>query len=139
MSEEKSIIIYCDSNIYLDYFGSRKDRFRDLGEFAFQIFRRTLDCEFKLVLSDWLLYELKNHMHMDKLKDFLEEFKKKNKIIKIYKTDEDIAKAKQLANHFQDVLHQLLAKKANAKYLITRNIQDYIMMEGLEVKFPENI
>jgi len=131
--------IYCDTNILLDYFGSRKDRFRDLGEFAFQIFRRTLDCEFELIISDWLLYELKNYVPPEKLKDFLEEFKKKNKIIKINKTDEDIKKAKEISSHFQDILHQLLAKKAGAKYLLTRDIQGYVMMEGLEVKFPENI
>lgn len=131
--------IYCDTNIFLDYFGSRKDRFRDLGEFAFQIFRRTLDCEFELIISDWLLYELKNYVPPEKLKEFLEEFKKKNKIIKINKTDEDIKKAKEISSHFQDILHQLLAKKAGAKYLLTRDIQGYVVMEGLEIKFPENI
>lgn len=131
--------IYCDANLFLDHFGSRKDRIRDLGDFAFRIFRRTLDCEFEIIISDWLLYELKNYVPPEKLKEFLEEFKKKNKIIKVYKTDEDIKKAKEISNHFQDILHQLLAKKAGAKYLLTRNVQDYIMMEGLEVKFPENI
>jgi len=100
--------IYCDTNIFLDHFGSRKDRFRDLGEFAFQIFRRTLDCEFELIISDWLLYELKNYVPPEKLKEFLEEFKKKNKLIKINKTDEDIKKAKEISNYFQDILHQIL-------------------------------
>ena len=131
--------IYCDTNLFLDHFGSRKDRLRDLGDFAFRIFRRTLDCEFELIISDWLLYELKNYVPPEKLKEFLEEFKKKNKIVKIYKADEDIKKAKEISNHFQDMLHQILAKKAGAKYLLTRNIQDYIKMEGLEIKFPENI
>ena len=131
--------IYCDANIFLDHFGSRKDRFRDLGDFAFRIFRRTLDCEFELIISDWLLYELKNHVQPEKLKEFLDEFKEKNKLIKVYKTDEDIKKAKAISEHFQDILHQILAKKAGAKYLLTRNVQDFIQMEDLEIKFPENI
>ena len=131
--------IYCDANLFLDHFGSRKDRIRDLGEFAFRIFRRTLDCEFELIISDWLLYELKNYVPPEKLKEFLDEFKQKNKLIKVYKTDEDIKKAKEVSNHFQDILHQLLAKKAGAKYLLTRNVQDYIVMDSLEIKFPENI
>ena len=133
------IKIYCDANIFIDYFYSRKDKFRDLGEFAYQIFKRTLDCEFHIILSDWLLYELKNYIEDEKLKEFLNDFKKKNKIIKVYKNLEDVKNAKLISSHYQDVLHSILAKKAGAKYLITRNIKDYSNTKDLEIKLPENV
>ncbi len=139
MPENKEIIIYCDANVYLDHFGSRRDKFRDLGDFAFRIFRRTLDCEFKIVISDWLLYELKHYIPKEKLQEFLEEFKAKNKIVKISKTEEDEINAKKYSTHFHDILHEILAKKAGATIFITRNIKDCINIDGLEIKLPENI
>jgi len=44
--------IYVDANIYLDYLEERTDRIRPLDEFAFKIFRRALECEFEIVISD---------------------------------------------------------------------------------------
>ena len=131
--------IYCDTNIFLDYFFSRQDRFRDLGDFAYKIFRRTLDCEFEIIISDWLLYELNLYIKENDLREFLEDFKNKNKIIKVYKNIDDIKNAKRMSKHFQDELHKILARKARAKYLITRNIKDYTITDELEIKLPENI
>lgn len=131
--------IYCDANIYVDLFEDRRDKIRPLGEFAFQLLKRTLDCEFDLIISDWVLYELKQYVKPEKLSDFLEEYKKKNKIIKISRTPEDIKAAKSKSEHFQDALHQILAKRAGAKYLVTRNIQHFSYDPDLEIKFPENI
>ncbi len=34
--------IYVDTNIYLDFFLNRKDKLRPLGDFAFELFKRTL-------------------------------------------------------------------------------------------------
>src|SRR3989344_7979441 len=120
--------IYCDTNIYIDMFQNREVKYRDLGAISRSIFSRSLDCEFELIISDWLLYELEKHVDSNMIKDFFEPFKKKNKLIKVNKTNDDINKAKELAStdntaHFQDVLHQILAKKMNAKYLVTRDSQ----------------
>jgi len=131
--------IYCDANIYLDLFESRKDHFRDLGEFAYQLLKRTLDCEFDLIVSDWLLYELGKYVSEEKMTEFFSDYKQKNKIINIKYTGDDMKVAKHISPHFQDALHQLLAKRGGAKYLVTRNVKDFDYDKELQIVFPENI
>lgn len=46
--------IYLDTCIYLDYLMDRKDNLRPLGEFAFQLLKRTFECEFEIIISDGL-------------------------------------------------------------------------------------
>ena len=52
-------LIYLDTNIYLDYFENRTDKLKPLGEFAFRIIKRAIDCEFKIVISSIILAEIK--------------------------------------------------------------------------------
>ena len=134
--------IYCDTNIYLDFFLGRRDYLRPLGEFAYQIFKRVEEGEFTLIISDHLLYELKNNLEDEnKITELLQPLNKKGKIIKITKTKEDVLNAKEISKeHWKDALHAILANKAKAVYLLTRNIKDYAGCEHLvEIKFPENI
>ena len=134
--------IYCDTNIYLDFFLGRKDYLRPLDEFAYQIFRRVREGEFNLIISDHLLHELKNNLEdIDKITKLLEPLSKKGRIIKIYKCRGDILRAKEISKkHWKDALHAILANKAKAIYLLTRNIKDYAGCEHLvEIKFPESL
>ena len=134
--------IYCDTNIYLDYLLGRTDYLRPLNEFAYEIFRRIDEGEFNLIISDHLLYELENNIDDEnKITELLKPLHKKGRIIKVTKTREDILKAKEISKkHWKDALHAILANKAKAIYLLTRNIPDYIGCEHLvEIKFPESI
>ncbi len=133
--------IYCDTCLYLDIFEGRKDRFRDLGEFALQIFRRVDKGEFKLIISDWLLFELRKHAEDKHITELLKPLLDKGRVIKVFKTNKDTAKAKAISpEHYDDALHAILAHKAKAIYLLTRNITHYSGCEHLvEIKFPENV
>ena len=133
--------IYCDTNIYMDFLEGRSDYLRPLDEFAYQIFRRVENGEFTLIISDHLLYELRNHVEERKITELLQPLTQKGRIIKVFKTREDILKAKEISKeNWKDALHAILANKAKAVYLLTRNIQDYAGCEHLvEIKFPENI
>jgi len=134
--------IYCDTCIYIDLFEGRKDYLRPLDEFAYQIFRRVENGEFTLIISDHLLYELENNLDdKSKITELLEPLNKKGKIIKVTKTGEDVLKAKEISQeNWKDALHAILANKAKAVYLLTRNIKDYADCKHLvEIKFPENI
>ncbi len=134
--------IYLDTNIYLDWLECRTDRLRPLGEFAFQIIRRTLECEFEIIISDVVLFELKRHTKMNEVMDLINKLSKKNKIIKIEKSEEDRSEAQRISPetgiHWQDVAHALLAKKADAECLITRDAHLFDL-NLLQTKFPENI
>ena len=137
-----SMIIYVDTNVYLDFFLGRRDYLRPLDEFAYQIFRRIEEGEFTLVISDHLLYELENNLEdKNRITELLQPLKEKGRIINITKTREDILKAKGISQeHWKDALHAILANKAKAVYLLTRNIPDYSGCEHLvQIKFPESI
>ena len=133
--------VYCDTCLYMDIFRERKDYLRDLSEFAFQIFRRVNEGEFTLIISDWLLFELTKHEKEETITDFLKPYYEKGRIIEVTSTKEDKRKARLISpKHQDDALHAVLANKAKAVYLLTRNIQHYAGCEHLvEIKFPENI
>src|SRR3989338_6646567 len=123
-------LIYVDTNIYLDYFEGRTDSLRPLGEFAFQIFQRTLSCEFTIVFSGLILKELYNHMNTEDLHSLLDELKEKNKIIETKATFQDKENVreiiKQKRTDFNDTLHAIIAQRMSTDYLVTRNIQDFL-------------
>ena len=135
-------LLYIDTNVYLDYFEGRVDNLRPLGEFAYQIFQRTLSCEFHIVISSHLLKELRFIEKDSKIEEFLEEFKEKNKIIFVACSFEDKQFAnllsKQRKTPFADTLHAVIAKRIGAEYLITRNIKDYTELQDvIRILLPE--
>ena len=77
------MLVYVDTNIYLDYFQNRQDRLRPLGEFVFQFFRRSLKCEFEIVVSDFVLEELHKKVTIKQQEEFFKPLYAKNKIHKI--------------------------------------------------------
>lgn len=131
--------IYCDTNIYLDYLQDRSNLFgRNIGDRAFKVFSRALGCEFEIAVSTWNLAELKRNIGPEDLKMLLTFLKRKLAIIE--HTKEDIEKAKQISEHFQDALHVILAQKAGASILVTSNISDFLPYEHLiEIKLPQNL
>lgn len=137
-------LIYVDTNIYLDYFDGRKDNLRPFGEFAYQMLKRTLQCEFRIVISGLVLKELFYNSYEEKTNKLLPDFYSKNKIIKIPADKKDVKKARDLCRQrrtsFNDTLHAVLACKANADFLVTRNLKDfYDLQDIIKLKCPENL
>ena len=137
-------LIYIDTNIYLDYFEGRNDYLRPLGEFAFQTFQRTLSCEFTIIFSGLVLKELSNYMNEEDLYSLLNELKEKNKLIETKTTFQDKEKARQMIKQkrtdFNDTLHAIIAQRMNAKYLVTRNVKDYLeLQEIVKIMMPESL
>ncbi len=135
-------LIYIDTNVYIDYFEDRRDKFRPLGEFAYQIFQRTLSCEFSIVFSGLLLKEILNHTKEQQLSALLHELKEKNKILETKATFEDKVKTRQIVKEkrtsFNDTLHAVIAQRMDAEFLVTRNIQDFLeLQEMVKILLPE--
>lgn len=133
-------LIYLDTNIYMDYFLMREDRLRPLSDFAFELLKKTFGCEYKIAISDWVLFELeKNNIPIEKINSLMRDLKGLNKLVKVEREDRDIKEAKKFSE-WRDALHAILAKKCNAVYLVTRNINDYSDVQDLvEIKLPENL
>lgn len=140
----KEILIYLDANIYMDHFDGRVDKLRPLGEFAFNVLRKTFECEFKIIFSGLILKELIYNSYEEKIKGLIKELKEENKIIRIKVLKEDINKAKEIIKgrntNFNDTLHAVVANRMKVKYLVTRNIKDFEELQDLvKVCYPENL
>ncbi len=133
--------VYADTNVYVDLFEGRKQGFEDWGEFALQFFNRVKDKEYVLVISDWLFLEIKKVLGSDvHLVSLLDNFSDEQKIF-VETTSVDKATARELSrNNFPDALHVVLAKKANAIYLETRNIKDFAEFRDIiKISLPQSL
>lgn len=131
--------IYVDTNVYMDLFENRSDRLRPLGEFAHQLFKRTFNCEFKIIISSEVIRELEKHGHNDRIKTMMDELKGYNKLDFVHTEKNDMNKAakRKDISHFNDRLHYILAEKANAEMFITRNWADFCGLGDLPILLPE--
>jgi hypothetical protein len=137
------ILIYLDTCIYLDYWERRTDNLRPLDEFAFQILKRTVECEFEIVISDLVLAELEKYLALDSIRTILNPLEKLRKIRIVKKSKNDLEKVSSLYYetriHKSDILHAILAKKAGAIYLVTRNIEHFSKIGLIEPILSENL
>lgn len=136
--------IYVDTNVYLDYFEGRTDYMRPLGDFAYEVFQRTLSCEFTIVFSSLILDELEHNIKSERIADLLLELEDKNKIIKIVPKREEREIARKIVKErntpFNDTLHALLAKNSGSDYFITRNIKDFLELQDfVKILLPEHL
>lgn len=135
--------IYIDTNVFLDYFHGRSDNIRPLSYFAYNVFRRALDCEFYIVISDFSLKEFRNTGLKDTDVDsLLEPFFSSGKmsVVGCTKEDKDIAYriSKERGLPLGDCLHSVIALRQKC-LVVTRdkhfdNLRDYVV-----VKLPENL
>jgi len=132
-------LIYIDTNVWLDYLLNRTDRLRPLGEFAFELFRKSVECKYEILVSGFVLFELKKYVSNNKISEVIAWLKENNKVIFYTITPQNIKDAKQYA-HWQDALHAIVASKNNCAILVTRNSKDFSdFSDILQIQFPENL
>ena len=130
-------LIYIDTNVYLHYLLRRKDKLRPIGEFAFELLRRAVKCEFEILISDVVLDELKNNTSKEKINLLLRMLKRK--LVPVRKDNDAVLQAQKISKtDFWDALHYVIAKREGAEIIVTRNVQHFAFSD-LEVKFPENL
>ena len=132
-----SELIYIDTNVWIDYFLNRSDRLRPLGDFAHELLKKTISCKYKVAISDWLKKEINSTGHTQPFSEIEKELQRWNKIIFIKTSFDDINNAKK-TKHWHDSLHEILAIKSNAKYLVTRNQKDF-SGEKIAIVLPESL
>ena len=136
--------LYLDTNIYIDYFDGRVDNLRPLGEFAFNLLKRVLECEFQIIISSLVLDELEYNTYKENMLSLIKDLKDKNKLLIIDVNEEDIKNAnkvkKERKTSYNDTLHAVLANRIKADFLVTRNLKDFEELQDLiKVVLPENL
>ena len=128
--------IYVDTNVYLDLFKGRTSKYLDLGAFAAHLFSAVREKKYQLVISDWVFDEFCKYGDRKDLQKLISGL---GDVVSITRTSEDDRKARQLSKtNFPDALHVILAKKGEAVYLVTRNINDFAEFQHvIEIATPE--
>jgi len=135
--------VYCDTCVYIDALDlnppRHQDPLRPLSDLAWSFLTKVNNGEYTLVISDWVKTEFKHVIGSDeKLNKLLDGINNK---ISVTKTREDEDKARELSkNNFADALHVILAKKAEAVILTTRDLPHFAEFQKLiEISLPESL
>jgi predicted nucleic acid-binding protein len=124
--------IYVDTNVFLDYLLERKNKQgKDLSKPAFEVFKRTLNCEFYIILSNHLLSELHRNIAEKDTYMLLQWLKKK--IITVENEYFDIS-----GDNKSDTKHALLALKGDADFIVTRN-KNHFLNFSIKTVLPEEL
>jgi len=113
--------VYCDTNIFLDFLENRKDKLKPLGELAFQIFKRAINCEFYIIFSNHTKKELFaygiSNKKIDEIMNLLNA-----KIILVKAEYQDYLNAKKFNKiHYKDAVHYIIAKRTSDILLTNDN------------------
>mgnify|MGYP000294038411 CR=1 FL=1 len=73
-----SELIYVDTNVWISLFKQERDSLRPLSDFSFELFRKSLACEYNIVISGWLLKELELTNFNKESFEIIQQFKQKN-------------------------------------------------------------
>ncbi|MFH1916127.1 MAG: hypothetical protein ABIJ21_02585 [Nanoarchaeota archaeon] len=141
--------VYCDTCVYIDALGLSKqsDRLRPLDDFAWIFFNAIKRDKMTLITSDWVFKEFKDVIGDDKkLLEFIHDLESDSmQRIHIIKNEDDEKEARCISrSNFPDALHVVLAKKAEAIFITTQNIKDFIEFEdymkknGIELRQPQS-
>lgn len=137
--------LYLDTNVYLDYWFDRKDNLRPLGEFAFQVMKRAVSCEFVIVYSIFVVNELCDILGMTKTECYDNIFKElgdKRKLIYITPEKGSKEEAERLMKRFNlsrnDAMHLAIAKDAGT-VLVSRDRHHQELKGKYDIHLPEEL
>ena len=131
---------YVDTAIWRDLHENRKDKSKNLGELAFELFKKIRANKEKIIYSGFVVEEL-SHAYdkqtIDKLfkgvSELLEKVEINEKQVK-----ESISLSKELKIPFGDSLHGVLARDNDA-IMVTRDRHFRKLKDKIIIKRPEEL
>jgi predicted nucleic acid-binding protein len=131
---------YFDSAIWRDLYENRNDRFRPLGEWAFQLIKNIRENNEKIIYSDLVFDELSTAYDEKTIKSIFENISEILEKANISK--EQIIEARILRKKFNipfgDALHAVIARDSNA-IMVTRDHHFEELQEIAEIRKPEEL
>ena len=131
---------YIDTAIWRDLHENRKDKSKNLGELALELFVKIRINREKILYSDFVVGELSHAYDKETIEklfknvaEFLEKVEIEERQIK-----EAAALCKKLNIPFGDALHGVLAKDNNA-IMITRDSHFRKLKDKITIKKPEDL
>ena len=133
---------YLDSSIWRDYYENRSDKFRPLGEWALKLINNILENKEYIIISDFVVEELKIDYSEEGINNILEIADKRDLLLKADISKLQVKEAsilcKQRGVAFGDALHAILARDNNA-VMITRDKHFEELRDIVDIKKPEEL
>jgi len=115
---------YIDACIWRDLHENREDKFRPLGEWAFELFRMIKETKSKALYSDLIIKELSISYDREQIKEMFKIVEEDGFLEKIEIKKSQIQETIQLKREkrlpFNDLLHAILARD-NKAIMVTRD------------------
>jgi predicted nucleic acid-binding protein len=109
---------YFDSSIWRDYFENRKDKFRPLGEWAFELIKQIIKEKGIILYSELVIDELRKDWSQEAVNSCFGAFRSEELLVKAEITPEQYKEAVRLAREKKvprgDALHAILARDNDA-------------------------
>lgn len=142
MFSEKVLV---DTNIFIDYLADRKSGYLPIGEFAATFIKRTISCEFKIIICIDIIRELTKILNVPWQELIENEFQllhERNKLITYHPEKSIRFEANKISQKenipYIDVLCTLVARKLDIK-IVTRDKHFFYELEHHNSFLPEEL
>ncbi|MBN1377579.1 PIN domain-containing protein [Candidatus Woesearchaeota archaeon] len=133
---------YIDTCIWRDLHENREDKFRPLGEWAFEFFRKIRKNKDVVLYSRLVTKELLKEFNKKTINEIFSIVKEEGLLEEVKINEKQSKEALKLKNKlivpFEDALHAVLAKE-NKAVLVTRDKHFIQFQNILEIKKPEEL
>jgi predicted nucleic acid-binding protein len=133
---------YIDTAIWRDLHENRKDRFRPLGEWAFELFKVIRANKEEVLYSDMVIDELSKDFDKEKIHNLFDIARQEKLLKKVEINGEQVKEAARLNKKsgipFGDCLHAILARDNDA-VMVTRDHHFEMLQDIADVKKPEDL
>ena len=133
---------YIDTLTWRDYYENRKDRFRPLGEWAFEFFKKAMREDCLIFYSDFVEDELRKDYDAKKIKEIFTVIDKIQLLKKVEVQPNQLKEAAKISKErnvpFGDALHAIIARDIGAT-VITRDHHFEDLQDIAPSKKPEDL
>jgi len=133
---------YIDTLIWRDYYENRKDRFRPLGEWAFEFFKKAMMEDCLIFYSDFVEDELRKDYDVKKIKEIFTVIDKIQLLKRVEVQPVQLKEAAKISKErnvpFGDALHAIIARDVGAT-VITRDHHFEDLQDIASSKKPEDL
>jgi predicted nucleic acid-binding protein len=131
---------YLDTSVWMDYYEDRKDPYRDIGEYAYQLLCRLMATNSKILVSFFLFKELSKYYSMDDIRGMATPFERS--IVRVSISREQSREAKLISQERNmpkaDVIHAILARDNDA-VLVSRDKHFNLLKDICRIAKPEDV
>ena len=133
---------YIDTAIWRDLHENRTDRFRPIGEWAFELIKKIIEKREEVLYSELIITELSKDFTKEDIEEIFSSVSKEGIMKRVETTESQIREAnilrRKLKIPFGDIVHAIVTRDNNA-VLVTRDHHFEALTDIAVIKKPEDL